>query len=320
MTTPKFKVAVLDDYLAVVHTLAPWNELAPDATVDFFTEPLREAERAQRLADYEVLVLTRERMPLPAELIDQLPRLRLVVTASQRNAAIDLQACAKRGIPVLGTRSLGTITIETAWLLILGLAKRLKANALSASSASWQNRLPDSLHGRTLGIMGLGKLGSRMAAVAQAFGMEVLAWSQNLTAEAASAAGATRVEKEELLRRADILTLHLRLSPRTRHIIAADELAAMKASAFLINTSRAGLVDEQALFDALKESRIAGAGLDVFTEEPLPAEHPLLALENVLLTPHLGYVSEQNLRIYYQDAIENIQQWRQGRLLRQLQE
>jgi len=318
MTTKKLKVAVLDDYLDAAKTLAPWDELGPDTEVDFFTKPLQELERAQRLAGYDVLVLMRERMPLPAQLIRQLPRLQLVVTSGHRNAAIDLQACAERGIPVLGTGSLGPITIEIAWLLILGLVKRLQANALTAASPSWQNRLPGELHGQVLGIMGLGNLGSRMAAVAQAFGMEVLAWSQNLTEEAARAAGATRVEKEELLRRADILTLHLVLSPRTHHIVGAEDLRLMKPEAFLINTSRAGLVDEQALLEALAQSHIAGAGLDVFPEEPLPADHPLLTLNNVLLTPHLGYVSRRNLKIYYQDAVENIQQWRQGQLIRQI--
>lgn len=320
MTMTNFKVAVLDDYLAIAHTMAPWEILAPAADVDFITEPLKGDQRAQRLAEYDVLVLMRERMALPAELIAQLPKLKLVITTGQRNAGVDLAACAQRGIPVLGTRSLSNITIETAWLLILALIKRLNANALSAQSPTWQNALPDSLNGQTLGIVGLGGLGSQMAVVAKAFGMEILAWSQNLTKEAASAAGATWVDKYELFQRSDIVTLHLRLSPRTRNIIGANELAAMKPEAFLINTSRAGLVDEQALLDALRTSRIAGAGLDVFPEEPVAADHPLLGLDNVVLTPHLGYVSKQSMKIYYQDVVENIAQWQQGKLIRVVSE
>lgn len=320
MTTPELNVAVLDDYLSIADTLVPWGELAPDTAVHFFTEPLSASDRAQRLADYDVLVLMRERMPLSAELIAQLPKLQLVVTTGPRNAAIDLRACTDRGIPVLGTRSLPAITVEVAWLLILGLVKRLSANALTASSPSWQNSLPDNLEGRTLGIMGLGTIGRRMATVAQAFGMEVLAWSQNLTEDAAAAAGAIQVGKDELLRRSDILTLHLRLSPRTQGIIGANELRAMQPDALIINTSRAGLIDEQALLKALKEFQIGGAGLDVFSQEPLPRAHSLRALPNVLLTPHLGYVSKQNLTIYYQDVLENIREWRRGRLVRQVVE
>lgn len=320
MTTTNFKVAVLDDYLGIAHTMAPWDTLAPAADVHFLTEPIKAEQRAQRLADYDVLVLMRERMPLPAELIRKLPKLKLVITTGQRNAGIDLAACAERNIPVLGTRSLSNITIETAWLLILALIKRLKANALTADSHTWQNALPDSLNGQTLGIVGLGGLGSQMAVVAKAFGMEVLAWSQNLTKEAAGAVGATWVDKFELLQRSDIVTLHLRLSPRTRNIIGAPELAAMKPEAFLINTSRAGLVEEQALLEALRTSRIAGAGLDVFPEEPIPADQPLLALDNVVLTPHLGYVSKQSMQIYYRDVVENIAQWQQGKLIRVVSE
>lgn len=312
------KIAVLDDYLSVAASLGPWGELPQGTEVQYFIEPLPRDQRAEVLADFDVLVLMRERMPLDAELVHALPRLRMVVTTGHRNAAIDMDACRERGIPVLGTRSMPAITAETAWCLILGLAKRLGVNALHGTEHGWQHALPDSLEGRSIGIVGLGHIGRRMAQLAKAFGMDVLAWSQNLTEAQAGEAGATRVDKETLFRESDVITLHLRLSDRTRHIVGQHELEAMKPTALIVNTSRAGLIDEHALFAALTGGRIAGAGLDVFSEEPLAGGHPWRSLPNVLLTPHIGYVSRQNFQIYYADAVENILAWMQGRLIREV--
>ncbi len=314
------KIAVLDDYLGVAASLGPWQDLPPGTEVKYFTEPIQRVLRAQALADFHVLVLMRERMPLEAELVHALPQLRLVVTTGPRNAAIDIRACDERGIPVLGTRSMPGITAETAWLLILGLAKQLRENSLTTSGQRWQQALPDSLEGLSIGIVGLGDIGRRMALVARGFGMNVLAWSQNLSDEQARQVGASRVDKATLFRESDVVTLHLRLSDRTRHVVGRHELATMKLSAVIVNTSRAGLIDESALFEVLTEGRIAGAGLDVFSEEPLPDKSPWRSLPNVLLTPHLGYVSRQNLQIYYADAVENILGWIEGQLIRPVTE
>ena len=314
------KIAVLDDYLSVASSLGPWNELPRGTEVQYFTAPLAPDQRAQALAEFDVLVLMRERMPLKAELIHALPKLKLVITTGPRNAAIDVAACRQRGIPVLGTRGMSAITAETAWLLILYLAKRLRENSLTESALGWQQRLPESLEGQTIGIVGLGNIGRRMAQLAQGFGMNVLAWSQNLTDEQARAAGATRVDKTTLFRDADVISLHLRLSDRTRHIVGRDELASMKQDAIIVNTSRAGLIDEQALLEVLTNRRISGAGLDVFSEEPLPGDPRLRSLPNVVLTPHLGYISRQNFQIDYADAVENILAWMQGRLIREVAE
>jgi phosphoglycerate dehydrogenase-like enzyme len=254
----------------------------------------------------------RERTPFPAALLAGLPALRLLITTGERNKSIDLAACAARGITVCGTPSVGAPAAELTWALILAAARHLPREAQAMREGAWQSSLGDGLEGRTLSVLGLGKLGARVARIGQAFGMRVLAWSANLTDAAASAAGATRVDKPTLLREADYLTLHLVLSERSRHIIAADELALLKPTAWLVNTSRGPLVDEAALLEALTGRRIAGAALDVFDTEPLPADHKLRRLDNTILTPHLGYVTEQNYRAYFAGAVEAIEGYLAG--------
>jgi phosphoglycerate dehydrogenase-like enzyme len=248
----------------------------------------------------------RERTPFPRSLLARLPDLRLLITTGARNAAIDVAAARELGIAVCGTRSLRTPTAELTWGLILGLARNIPGEDRATREGAWQTSIGPSLEGKVLGVIGLGNLGSQVATVGKAFQMEVIAWSQNLTAETAEKYGARLVSKNELLATADVVTIHLVLSDRTRNLIGADELALMKPAAFLINTSRGPIVDEGALVAALESRQIAGAGLDVFDEEPLPADHPLRRLPNTVITPHIGYVSEDNYRLYYSDAIEDI--------------
>jgi phosphoglycerate dehydrogenase-like enzyme len=302
-----FKVAILDDYQRVAQSLADWNSLAPRAQIEFFHDNLVDLPRlAGRLQSFQAVVLMRERTPFPRALIEQLPNLRLLVTAGMRNAAIDIAAAAERGVLVTGTETLATPTAELTWGLILALSRNLVYEANAMRSGQWQTTVGHVVAGKTLGVLGLGKLGSRVAALGKVFGMQVLAWSQNLTPEKASAAGAIYTSKEKLLETSDIVTIHLVLSDRTRNLIGASELARMKATAFLINTSRGPIVNQEALLEALGARRIAGAAIDVYDQEPLPADHPLRKLKNLLLTPHLGYVTEENYRLIYGNAVENI--------------
>ncbi|PWF25393.1 D-2-hydroxyacid dehydrogenase family protein [Corticimicrobacter populi] len=312
------KIAVLDDYQRVAPTFADWSRLPADCEVVFFDQPLREEDAREALGDAEVIVAMRERMAFPAELLEALPALRLLVTTGMRNAAIDVAACKSRGIVVSGTRAQGSPAAELAWALLLALHKRIVKEDRALRDGRWQTQLSLSLEGRTLGLVGLGKLGSRMARVGQAFGMEVLAWSPNLTDERASQVGVQRVNKAALFERADAVSLHLVLSERTHGIVDADSIARMPAHAYFINTSRAGLVDEAALFAALHEGRIAGAGLDVYADEPLSPGNPYIALPNTVLSPHIGYATEENYRIYYPDAVEDILAWLQGTPIRLL--
>ncbi|XXF76942.1 D-2-hydroxyacid dehydrogenase family protein [Myxococcaceae bacterium GXIMD 01537] len=313
------RIAILDDYQRVARGLADWSRLPPGSELEFFDRHLADPEeRARTLEPFDVLVIMRERTPFPAALLERLPRLRLLVTTGGRNAAIDLDACRARGITVSGTGASGAPTAELAWGLILALVKRIPAEDRALRAGAWQTGLTEGLTGKRLGLLGLGKLGTQVARVGLAFGMEVVAWSQNLTAERAAEVGARRVDKQELFATSDVVSLHLVLSERTRGIVGAAELAAMKPSAYLVNTSRAGLVDEQALLSALGERRLAGAGLDVFPIEPLPTHHPLLTLPNVVLTPHLGYVTRENYAVYFRDALEDILSWLDGKPLRPL--
>jgi phosphoglycerate dehydrogenase-like enzyme len=258
----------------------------------------------------------RERTPFPRALLERLPDLCLLVTAGMRNASIDIAAASERGVLVTGTETLATPTAELTWGLILALSRNLVHEANGMRSGLWQTTVGHVVAGKTLGVLGLGKLGSRVAALGKAFGMQVLAWSQNLTPEKASEAGAVYASKEKLLENSDIVTIHLVLSERTRNLIGASELARMKSSAFLINTSRGPIVSQAALLEALGTRRIAGAAVDVYDQEPLPADHPLRKLENLLLTPHLGYVTEENYRLIYGCAVENIRAFLDGKPLR----
>lgn len=313
------KIAILDDYQRVAPEFADWERLPDGSQILAFDRHIGDVdELATALEPCAAIVLMRERTPFPASLIERLPNLRLLVTTGGRNASIDLKACQARGITVCGTGSVGTPTAELAWGLILALVKRIPVEHRALRAGLWQTGLTQGLSGKRLGLLGLGKLGTQVARVGQAFGMEVVAWSQNLTAERAAEVGVRRVEKEELFAGSDIVSLHVILSERTRGIVGAGELRAMKPSAFLINTARAGLVDDAALLAALRDRRIAGAGLDVFPVEPVPTDSPLLTLPNVVLTPHLGYVTKENYAVFYRDALEDILAWHAGAPVRVL--
>jgi phosphoglycerate dehydrogenase-like enzyme len=266
-------------------------------------------ELVERLLPFDVVCIMRERTPLPRELIERLPRLKLIASTGSRNAAIDLDAAAERGIVVTHTRYDGRSTIELTWALILASVRQVATENAHLRAGGWQRTVGDGLHGKTLGVLGLGNIGSEVARIGLAFGMEVIAWSQNLTSERAEACGARLVSKEELFRSADILTIHLVLSSRTKGLVGAAELQVMKPSARLVNTSRGPIVDEVALIEVLRECRIAGAALDVFIIEPLPADHPFRSLDNVLSTPHIGYVSRDLYRIFFGDTVTNITRW-----------
>jgi phosphoglycerate dehydrogenase-like enzyme len=310
---------ILDDYQGVALKSADWNALTDRVAITSLREHVTDEDAlVDRLANADIVVIMRERTPFPASLFKRLPRLRLLITSGMRNAAIDLAAAGD--VVVCGTGSSSAPPAELTWGLILGLARQIPfENAQMRQNGPWQSTVGVDLHGRHLGIIGLGKIGIQVARVGQAFGMHVSAWSPNLTDERAAAVGVQRVaSKEELLERSDFVTIHLVLAPTTRGIIGAVELHRMRPSAFLINTSRAGLVDQAALIQALEENRIAGAALDVFDAEPLPAEHPFRCLPNVLATPHLGYVSEDNYRTYFTEAVDDIEAWLTGSPVRQL--
>jgi phosphoglycerate dehydrogenase-like enzyme len=307
------RVAVLDDYQRRAPGYADWDHLGADAEVAFFSEPIGSAQLPAALADFEVLVLMRERTRFGRDVLEQLPRLRLLVTTGMRNAAVDIAYLNERGVTVCGTAGTAGAatagvpsTAEVAWALILAVAKRVVTEDRALRSGSWQLGLPVTLAGATLGLAGLGNLGAAMAGPARAFGMDVIAWSQNLTDERAASAGARRVSQDELLAAADFLSIHLVLSERTRGLFGRAELARMKPTAALINTSRGPIVDEAALLAALRDGTIAAAGLDVYDEEPLPAGHPFTELQNVVLLPHLGYVSEPGMRNMYGQVVQDI--------------
>jgi len=263
-----------------------------------------------------VVVAMRERTPFKEPLLAALPNLKLISSTGRRNAAIDLAFAQSRNVTVCYTGYSSHGAMEHSWALILSAMRHIPQETASLRSGGWQTRVGIDLKGKTLGVVGLGNIGSGVAKVAQAFGMDVIAWSQNLTDEAAREAGATRVEKLDLFKRADLITLHLILSHRSRGIVGAEELAAMKPSAWLINSSRGPLIDEKALIATLSEKRIAGAALDVYDEEPLPADHPFRRLDNVLATPHIGYVTEDTYKIFYNDSVENIAAWMDGNPVR----
>lgn len=312
---------ILDDYQNAALGLADWDRLADRIAVSALTEYIADRDAlVSRIEEAEILVIMRERTPFPAALLERLPRLKLLVTSGMRNAAIDLAAARSRGVTVCGTDSSPTPPTELTWALILGLARHLPTEAANLRvGGPWQSTVGTDLSGATLGILGLGKIGARVARIGQAFGMDVLAWSPNLTRDRAQGAGARLApSKEALCEAADVLTLHLVLSERSRHILGEAELRRMRPGAFLINTSRAGLVDQEALIRVLEEGRIAGAGLDVFETEPLPADSPFRRLPNVLALPHLGYVSRANYTRFFTQAVEDIEAWLSGNPVRQL--
>jgi phosphoglycerate dehydrogenase-like enzyme len=304
------KIAVLDDYQGVALKMADWSKVTARSQVDVFDDHVADAEAvAKRLYPYDIVCVMRERTPLGAALIERLPNLKLIASTGPRNASIDLKAAAARGIGVVHTGYFGSPTVELTWALILASARHIVAEATAVRSGGWQHSIGDDLSGKTLGVIGLGNLGSKVAKIGLAFGMQVLAWSQNLTAERAAAVGAALVSKEELLRQSDIVSLHLVLSDRSRGLIGADELSLMKPSARLVNTSRGPIVVESALISALRAGRIAGAAIDVYDVEPLPANHPYRNIDNLLATPHIGYVSRGLYERFYRDTVSNILAW-----------
>lgn len=301
------RVAILDDYQKVAESSADWSTLPADAEVTFFHDHLDDPEAlVARLAPFAIIGAMRERTPFPRTLLERLPELRLLVTTGARNASIDVAAARGLGITVCGTAGSGHPTAELTMALMLSLARQLPTETASVRQGGWQVGLGRDLRGASLGIVGLGKLGSRVARLGQAFGMKTIAWSQNLSAAAAEEVGVQRVDKAELFRGADFITVHLQLSPRTVGLIGAPDLALMKPDAYLINTSRGPIVDVDALVAALEENRIAGAALDVFEHEPLPPDDRLRTLPNLLLTPHIGYVTRETYRIFYREMVEGI--------------
>jgi phosphoglycerate dehydrogenase-like enzyme len=311
----RMKIAILDDYQNVATSLADWGSLAAEVVV--FTEPFADADEVVRgLAGFDVLVAMRERTRFPAEVLERLTGLRLLVSTGPANAAVDLAAAHRLGITVCGTRYESHPTIEHTWALILGAARNLVVEAESMRAGGWQVSVGEGLHGRTLGILGLGRVGSGVARVGQAFGMETIAWSQHLTPGAAAEHGVRAVTKERLFAESDVLSIHVLLSKRTRGLVGAAELRSMKPSAILVNTSRGPVVDEAALIEVLREGGIRTAALDVYDIEPLPADHQLRSLPNALLTGHVAYVSRDLYEIFYQDSVEDVAAFQAGSPIR----
>lgn len=307
-------IAILDDYQKVALELADWSALQENHRITVFHEPLADEEAAARaLVGFDVVCLMRERTPFPAGLIERLPNLRLIVTSGRRNAAIDVAAARRQKVLVCGTDSPAHSTAELTMALMLALARHLHVEAANMRSGGWQTTLGRDLRGLTLGLIGLGRLGGQVARFGRAFGMKVIAWSENLTPQRCYEVGAEKVEKDDLFRRADAISIHTRLSDRTRGLVGARELGLMKPTAHLINTSRGPIVDEADLLSALREGRIAGAALDVYDREPLPADHPLRSAPRLLLTPHIGYVTEETYRVFYRGMVAAIEGWLGGK-------
>lgn len=314
------KIALLDDYQHLSQTYADWSEVKKFAEITVFDRPLRVPdEAAEVLAPFDVVCHIRERMPMPRELIERLPNLKFIGVSGRYHRTLDAGAAVERGIVVshTGLGKSGRGTSELAWSLIHALARHIPYETNKMKSGGWQDSVGIQLYGRTLGLIGLGKQGKLMVPVAKAFEMNVIAWSQNLTAEAAAEAGATRVDKDELFRQSDIISVHVVLGDRTRGIVGAHELSLMKPGALLVNTSRGPIIQEAALLDALHQNRIRAA-VDVYDVEPLPDQHPLREAPNVLLTPHLGYTVEEFFQVAYQDTVENILAWHSGSPIRLL--
>ncbi|MGE0747799.1 MAG: D-2-hydroxyacid dehydrogenase family protein [Rhodospirillales bacterium] len=308
------RCAIIDDYQDAALNVADWGPLKKDLEVVAFRDHLAdEGAVAARLKDFEIVCIMRERTPFGRSLLEQLPKLKLLVTSGLRNAAIDMAACKDRGIVVAGTESLGYPTAELTWGLILGFMRSIPHEDRTTRAGGWQTTLGIGCRGKTLGVIGLGRLGGQVAAVGKTLGMDVLAWSQNLTPEKCAQAGVAYAEKDELLAKADVITIHLILSGRTRGLIGAREFGLMKPTALFVNTSRGPIVDEAALVDTLRNRRIGGAALDVFDVEPLPGDHPLRRMENTVITPHLGYVTKENYQGFFDGAVKNIRNWLDGK-------
>ena len=313
------RVAVLDDYQEVAMKMADWSILPSDADVQVFKDHLSDQDAvADRLKDFEIIVAMRERTPFPRRLLERLPRLKLLITTGMGNASIELKAASDLGIVVCGTGGLSYPTAELTWGLILALLRHIPTEDKTTRAGQWQVSMGTGLRDKVLGVLGLGNLGSQVATVGKAFGMSVIAWSQNLTEERAVQFGATLVGKDELLSRSDIVTIHLVLSDRTRGLVGTRELSLMKPTAYLINTSRGPIVDEKALVEALQMRTIAGAALDVFDQEPLPLDHPLRRLENTVIVPHIGYVTTETYQVFFGEAVEDVHAFLSGEPVRLL--
>ncbi|WRH90184.1 D-2-hydroxyacid dehydrogenase family protein [Pseudomonas fluorescens] len=313
------QIAVIDDWQDVARDVVDWSVLDSLGEVTFEHDyPADNATLAERLGRYQVICVMRERTRFDEDLLKRLPNLKLLVTGGMRNAALDMQAAAKLGIKVCGTDSYKHAAPELTWALIMAATRNLANEANALRAGHWQQGLGGDLHGKTLGILGLGSIGQRVAQFGQVFGMKVIAWSENLTAERAEQAGVRYVSKQALFEQADVLSVHLVLSERSRGLVDAQALGWMKPTALLVNTARGPIVDEAALIKALQKQHIAGAALDVFEQEPLPAMHPFRTLDNVLATPHVGYVSRQNYEQFFSQMIEDVQGWATGEPVRLL--
>jgi len=317
------RLTILDDYQGVALDMADWSPVR-DRGIEIAVERFPFADEndlVRRLGDSELIAAMRERTPFPKRVVDRLPKLKLLITTGMRNASFDMAALKARDVTVCGTGGPGggnEDTAELAWGLILGAARRVAEDHALMRHGGWQTRIGHRLAGKTLGVLGLGRLGSAVARVGIAFGMKAIAWSQNLTADKAAAQGIERVEKDELFRRSDVLSVHLVLSDRSRGLVGAREIGLMKPSAILVNTSRGPITDTEAVVAALNEGRLAYAGFDVYDQEPLPIDHPLRSAPNVILTPHIGYVTDENYRSSYPQIVENVVGFLDGKPVRVL--
>jgi phosphoglycerate dehydrogenase-like enzyme len=305
-----YKIAVLDDYQNAALKSADWSVLGHRADITVFKDHLADPQAViERLLPFDVICVMRERSPLPRNIIERLPNLKLIASTGAGNASIDVAAAGDCGIEVVHTGYRSDPTIEFTWALILASARHIATESNSVRSGGWQETVGADLRGKTLGVLGLGRIGSEVARIGKAFGMNLIAWSQNMTPQAAAAVGATLVSKKQLFEQADFLTIHVVFSSRTRGLVGAAELARMKPTARLVNTSRGPIVEERELIRVLKNKQIAGAAIDVFNIEPLPPDHPFRALDNVLATPHIAYVSQDLYKTFYEDTVSNIGKW-----------
>ena len=302
------KIAILDDYQQVAEHFADWEKVKDRCELKVFNEPFDDEDHAiENLLDFDALIIMRERTPITTKLLNACSNLKLIITSGMRNKSIDLETCKQKNITVCGTDMHPNPTAELTWALILGLARNLREETENMYQGYWQTTVGTELKGKTLGVIGLGKQGTQVTNIAKAFGMEVIAWSENLKIADAQAKGALAVSKEDLLERSDFITIHLVLSERTKHIIKYEDICKMKPTAYLINTSRGEIIHEEDLAKALEENKIAGAGIDVYSTEPLPANHKLRFLPNALLLPHLGYVTKENYSLMYEQMLEDLE-------------
>ena len=313
------KIAILDDYTNLALKMADWASLPAEYQTVVFNDNLVEpVALAERLQDFEIICAMRERTPFSAEIFEQLPNLKLFITTGMRNASVDVEAARAKGVVVCGTHGSAWATAEHTWALLQASARNIAHDDRMMREGKWQTRICLELRGRTIGILGLGKIGGQVASFAKAFGMNIIAWSQNLTQERCDEFGAELVNKQDLFRRADFISIHMVLSDRSRGLVTAAELALMKPDGFLVNTSRGPIVDQSALLRTLQVGAIRGAALDVYDVEPLPAEHPYRSLENVVISPHMGYVTEETYKMFHGHAVENIRAWHDGAPIREL--